>query len=99
MRGFYESLKGKCTFGYSNACYKDEKKYEKKIFIKDLINNQTLELIDVAGAVAGHLAFRYSQGDFGSTDYAARTFFTSLQGALNWLNYNPDKTVLLYWED
>lgn len=99
MRGFYETLKDKCRFGYSNACYKDETKYERKVFIKDLIKNQTLELIDVAGTVAGHLAFRYSQGDFGNANYAARTFFTSLQGALNWLEYNPNKTVLLYWED
>lgn len=100
MRGFYETLKNfGCAFGYSNSCYRDDKKYDKKPFIKDLVNSQTIQLVDVQANLAGHLAFRYQQGEFGIMGDAARTFFTSVQGALNWLQINQGKTVLLYWED
>lgn len=99
MRGFYEILKNSCQFGFSNSCYRDDKKYEKKPFIRDLVKNQNIQLIDVQGNMAGHLAFRYQNGDFGVMGNAARTFFTSVQGAINWLQMNPGKTVLLYWED
>lgn len=100
MRGFYETLKNSgCEFGYSNSCYRDETKYDKKPFIKDLVKNQIIQIIDVQANLAGHLAFRYRQGEFSVFGNASRTFFTSVQGAINWLQLNPGKTVLLYWED
>lgn len=99
MRGFYETLKNTCELYFSNSCYRDERKYEKKPFIKDLINSQEIKIIDVHGSLAGHLYFRYQNGEFEQFGYAARSFFTSVQGAINWLQENPNKTVLLYWED
>ena len=100
MRGFYETLKDKnCKFGFSNSCYRDDKKYDKKPFIKDPINNGQIEIVDVQANLASHLAFRYQQGEFGVMGDAAKTFFTSIQGSLNWLQTNLGKTVLLYWED
>ena len=100
MRGFYETLKDKnCKFGFSNSCYRDDKKYDKKPFIKDLINNGQIEIVDVQANLASHLAFRYQQGEFGVMGNASKTFFTSVQGAINWLQTNLGKTVLLYWED
>ena len=94
MRGFYETLKNSCELYFSNSCYRDEKP-----FIKDLINSQEIKIIDVHGSLAGHLYFRYQNGEFEQFGYAARSFFTSIQGAINWLQENPGKTVLLYWED
>ena len=99
MRGFYEALRFSCKFGFSNSCYRDEKKYERKPFIRDLVNSQQIEIVDVQANLASHLAFRYQNGEFGIMGSAARTFFTSVQAAINWLQQNPGKTVLLYWED
>ncbi len=97
--GFYETLKNSCELYFSNSCYRDEKKYEKKPFIKDLINSQEIKIIDVHGSLAGHLYFRYQNGEFEQFGYATRSFFTSIQGAINWLQATPGKTVFLYWED
>ena len=99
MRGFYETFAGKCDFGYSNSCYRDENKYARKIFIKDLITNNDIQLIDVQGTLAKHMAFRYEIGDFGDMGRISPTMFTSVQGAINWLKFNPGKTVLLYFEN
>lgn len=99
MRGFHDVMQLSSKYAIANSSYKNNTKYLQKPYIRDISYNFNPEVIETNATAAQELAQKYQNGQFGIMGNAARTFFFSIQAAIQYLQNNPGKTVLLYWED